>query len=52
MNELVPKEPEEEEEDDLDWADDPKKMGFLDHLEDLRWTVIRPSAPPGPQSMH
>ncbi len=31
-----------EEEDD--WAGDPKKMGFLDHLEELRWTIIKPLA--------
>lgn len=43
MSELVPKDPEnDEDEEDLDWADDPKKMGFLDHLEELRWTLIKP----------
>ena len=31
-----------EEEDD--WAGDPKKMGFLDHLEELRWTIMKPLA--------
>ncbi len=45
MSEIVPKDPEEEaEEEDLDWADDPKKMGFLDHVEELRWTLIKPLA--------
>lgn len=45
MSDIVPKDPEEEtEEEDFDWADDPKKMGFLDHVEELRWTLIKPLA--------
>ncbi|MDQ8184512.1 twin-arginine translocase subunit TatC [Pelagicoccus sp. SDUM812002] len=45
MSDIVPKDPEEEpEEEDHDWADDPKKMGFLDHVEELRWTLIKPLA--------
>lgn len=43
MSELVPKETEEEKES-VDWAGDPKQMGFLDHLEELRWTLIKPLA--------
>lgn len=48
MSDLVPRENEEDEqEDDLgeesaDWAGDPKKMGFLDHVEELRWAIIKP----------
>ncbi len=42
MSELVPNDREDEDEEDLDWAEDPKKMGFLDHLEELRWTLIKP----------
>lgn len=41
MSDLVPRDPEEDEEEH-DWADDPKKMGFLDHVEELRWTIIKP----------
>ncbi|MBD5779283.1 twin-arginine translocase subunit TatC [Pelagicoccus sp. NFK12] len=45
MSDIVPKETEEEaDEEDFDWADDPKKMGFLDHVEELRWTLIKPLA--------
>ncbi|MDQ8179498.1 twin-arginine translocase subunit TatC [Pelagicoccus sp. SDUM812005] len=45
MSEIVPKDSDEEvEEEDLDWAADPKKMGFLDHVEELRWTLIKPLA--------
>lgn len=43
MTEIVPKDHEEEEEKP-DWASDPKEMGFLDHVEELRWTVIKPLA--------
>ncbi len=36
-------EPYDDEEDDgPDWAGDPKHMGFLDHLEELRWSILRP----------
>lgn len=43
MSDIVPNNPNEEtEEEDHDWADDPKKMGFLDHVEELRWTLIKP----------
>ena len=44
MSDLVPRDPEEpeDEEDSAEWAEDPKKMGFLDHLEELRWTIIKP----------
>lgn len=35
---------DEESDEDMDWADDPKKMGFLDHVEELRWTLIKPLA--------
>lgn len=35
---------EEPEEEEHDWAADPKKMGFLDHVEELRWTLIKPLA--------
>ncbi|EDY81548.1 twin arginine-targeting protein translocase TatC [Verrucomicrobiia bacterium DG1235] len=45
MSDLVPKDSDsDEEEEDLDWAADPKKMGFLDHVEELRWTLIKPLA--------
>ncbi len=45
MSEIVPTDSENEpEEGDLDWAADPKKMGFLDHVEELRWTLIKPLA--------
>lgn len=43
MSELVPQNSQEpDDEDSTEWADDPKKMGFLDHLEELRWTLIKP----------
>ena len=35
-------EPYEEEDDEPKWAGDPKQMGFLDHLEELRWTLLKP----------
>ena len=35
-------EPYEEEDDEPEWAGDPKQMGFLDHLEELRWTLLKP----------
>lgn len=35
-------EPYEEEGDEPKWAGDPKQMGFLDHLEELRWTLLKP----------
>lgn len=45
MSDIVPRDSDEEpEEGDLDWAADPKKMGFLDHVEELRWTLIKPLA--------
>ena len=47
MSELTPHEPNEDEDffdNDEDWAADPKRMGFLDHLEELRWTLIKPLA--------
>jgi len=27
-----------------EWAGDPMRMGFLDHLEELRWTLLKPLA--------
>ncbi|MBC2607761.1 twin-arginine translocase subunit TatC [Pelagicoccus albus] len=44
MSDLVPAKETEESDDEMDWADDPKKMGFLDHVEELRWTLIKPLA--------
>lgn len=47
MSDLVPKETDidtDVDEEEHDWADDPKKMGFLDHLEELRWTLLKPLA--------
>ncbi|MEM9159892.1 MAG: twin-arginine translocase subunit TatC [Verrucomicrobiota bacterium] len=44
MSEIVPTEEENEEEEQEDWASDPKRMGFLDHLEELRWTLLKPLA--------
>ncbi len=35
-------EPYEEEDDEPEWAGDPKQMGFLDHLEELGWTLLKP----------
>ncbi|HAT60593.1 MAG TPA: twin-arginine translocase subunit TatC [Opitutae bacterium] len=35
-------EPYEERDDEPKWAGDPKQMGFLDHLEELRWTLLKP----------
>ena len=32
----------EDDEDKPEWANDPKQMGFLDHLEELRWTILKP----------
>ncbi len=40
MSEIEPY--EEEEDDEPEWAGDPKQMGFLDHLEELRWTLLKP----------
>lgn len=34
----------EDEDDEPEWANDPKQMGFLDHLEELRWSIIKPLA--------
>ncbi len=43
MSEIVPKEPvDPTERDPEDEFEDPKKMGFLDHLEELRWSLIKP----------
>ena len=45
MSEIVPRDPEDSEEDENeDEYDDPKKMGFLDHLEELRWSLLKPLA--------
>lgn len=46
MSDIVPTDSDEEPEDDdkREWAHDPKKMGFLDHVEELRWTLIKPIA--------
>lgn len=33
---------DEDDEDEPKWANDPKQMGFLDHLEELRWTILKP----------
>ncbi len=30
------------DDDEPQWASDPKQMGFLDHLEELRWTLLKP----------
>ncbi|MDQ8203164.1 twin-arginine translocase subunit TatC [Pelagicoccus sp. SDUM812003] len=43
MSDIVPKDVDNDEEQ-ADWAGDPKQMGFLDHLEELRWTLIKPLA--------
>ena len=32
------------DDDEPEWAGDPKQMGFLDHLEELRWALIKPLA--------
>jgi len=37
-------EPYNEDDDEPEWGGDPKQMGFLDHLEELRWTIIKPLA--------
>lgn len=43
MSDLVPKETDNDtDEEEREWAGDPKKMGFLDHLEELRWTLLKP----------
>lgn len=42
MSEIEPY--EEEEDEGPEWAGDPKQMGFLDHLEELRWTLLKPLA--------
>jgi sec-independent protein translocase protein TatC len=34
----------EDDDDEPEWASDPKQMGFLDHLEELRWSIIKPLA--------
>lgn len=33
---------DEDDEDEPEWASDPKQMGFLDHLEELRWSLLKP----------
>lgn len=43
MSDIEPYE-DEEEDDGTEWAGDPKHMGFLDHLEELRWSIIKPLA--------
>ena len=36
-------EPFHEADDDApEWAEDPKHMGFLEHLEELRWSLLKP----------
>lgn len=40
MSEIEPY--KEIDDDEPEWAGDPKQMGFLDHLEELRWTIIKP----------
>ena len=36
-------EPFHEADDDApEWAGDPKHMGFLEHLEELRWSLLKP----------
>ena len=43
MNEIVPQDPaNEDDSSDEDEFEDPKKMGFLDHLEELRWSLLKP----------
>ncbi|MBT3482060.1 MAG: twin-arginine translocase subunit TatC [Opitutales bacterium] len=37
-------EPYHDNDDEPEWAGDPKQMGFLDHLEELRWTLLKPLA--------
>lgn len=41
MSEIEPYH-DDEEDDGPEWAGDPKHMGFLDHLEELRWSIIKP----------
>jgi len=40
MSEIEPY--KEIDDDEPEWAGDPKQMGFLDHLEELRWTILKP----------
>lgn len=44
MSDLVPSENNEEEEFPFDDEEAGERMGFLDHLEELRWTLIKPLA--------
>jgi len=48
MSDITPRDPEDHEpfveSDETEWGGDPKKMGFLDHLEELRWTLLKPLA--------
>ena len=44
MSELVPQNDEDEEDDGLHGQPGVEPMGFLDHLEDLRWSLIKPLA--------
>lgn len=34
----------EPDDDEPEWAGDPKHMGFLEHLEELRWSLLKPIA--------
>ena len=35
---------QEPDDDEPKWAGDPKHMGFLEHLEELRWSLLKPIA--------
>ncbi len=35
-------EPYNDDDGEPEWAGDPKHMGFLDHLEELRWSLLKP----------
>jgi len=42
MSEIEPY--HEADDDKPEWAGDPKHMGFLEHLEELRWSLLKPIA--------
>ena len=42
MSEIEPY--HEADDDEPEWAGDPKHMGFLEHLEELRWSLLKPIA--------
>ena len=42
MSEIKPY--HEDDDDEPEWSGDPKHMGFLEHLEELRWSLLKPIA--------